>query len=326
MYTPRQSFLPFHQPPGCLIHSTLLHEWTPFVISQVLVSAAGKVRSGIVAVLMCSIIFLVDKGHQIGLTGWSGVLSVLAQYQADHVYNSKATVEAITAIRSGQANYASDRDLPGSSVPVIWFPLLALAAEVSSSNTILGACICLVTCSILLKAHLHKLLGYGFSDSDVLSRAIILLAMVVLYPLTYRIFFYFAYVNMISQSFIMFVRNTTFRILYLFLYQVVFLMFVLMEIIFTAKRYSWDPSPTSTLLTAKWMFAWWSSISSIYLFVENNGYRSTSKVDDKHEPYTLSGWSHRQQGGNKASRYIVEYGSEAVGGESTLGDDTKWSN
>lgn len=297
----------------------------PIGVSQVLVSVAAKVRSGIVALLICSIIFLVDKGHQIGLTGWSGVLSVLAQYQADHVYSSKATVEAITAIRSGQANYASNRDLTGSSVPVVWFPLLALAAEVSGRNIIFGACICFLICSILLKAHLHKLTSYGFSDGDVHSRAVVLLAM-VLYPLVYRISFYFANALTIQQSVMMLVRNTTFKIPYLFLTQVVFFIIGFIEIIVTARRYYWDPSPTSTSLTTKYIFAWWSSMTSIYLFVENNGYRSTSKVGDKHEPYTLSGWSHREQGGNKASRYIVEYGSEAIGGESTRGDYyTKWS-
>lgn len=150
-----------------IIYMILLEE-SSFVISQAFVSGGTKALSGIVASLICSTIFLVDKGRLLGLTGWSGVLSVFARYRAAQAYASIGAASAILALRFGQANYASQRDLSGSLVPVAWFPFLLLPAEVSGSNSIVGGCVVVLTYGILLVVELRRcfMLEIRFSSSN----------------------------------------------------------------------------------------------------------------------------------------------------------------
>lgn len=271
-------------------------------------SEAVKVRSGLVGSLLCATIFLVDKGHQLGLVGWSGVLSILAQYKADQAYASRVATAAILAVRSGEAKYASQRDLTDSSVPKVWFPLLTLAAEISGSNAAWGAVICAVIYTMLLFAHSLKLSSYGLRDLFVAGRVFILAGVAVGNPLYYRICFYNAYTGIVQCGVMMLERNSGFQMPHAYYFYACVFVVNIAEIAITAKMYGWDPSPVSTSIRMRWVLGWLNTMTITYMYGEVNSYESVSKVDEP-TSYTLSGWGHRENGSNEASRYIVEYGS-----------------
>lgn len=259
--------------------------------------------------------------------GWSGVLSILAQYKADQAYSSRGATDAISAVRSGEAKYASARDLTGSSVPTLWFPLLALAAEISGSNAAWGAVICAVIYVILLLAHIRKLSSNGLYNGFVCAKLLILLIVAAFNPLNYRIGFYSAYTGMVLCVVMFLGRNSGCRIPRAHYFYACAFVINIVEFIITAKMYGRDPSPVSTSVRVRWILGWLNTMALTYMYGENNSFESISKVDEP-TPYTLSGWEHRENGSNKASRYIVEYGS----GSQVLSEDdphledfyTKW--
>lgn len=287
-------------------------------------SQAVQVRSGLVGVLVCAVIFLVDKGHRLGLVGWSGVLSILAQYKADHVYASTGASLAIFAVRSGEAKYASARDLAGSSVPTFWFPLLALAADIGGDNTAWGACVCVIICAMLVYAHVIKLGSYGLSAKFWRSTIFSLVFMSAMSPLKYRINFYFSYTGTAELALVILQRHSGFRVPHANIVTVCVVIFAIVESVITAEMYGWDPTPISLSVRLRWMLALFSTMGFMYLMGET----PVKAVVEDPSPYTLSGWDHRGKGSNKASRYIVEYisGSEVSSENDPYLEDfhTKW--
>lgn len=167
-----------------------------------------------------------------------------------------------------------------------------------------------------LRSHLHdaplrpslKLSSYGLRDLFVAGRVFILAGVAVGNPLYYRICFYNAYTGIVQCGVILLERNSGFQMPHAYYFYACVFVVNIAEIAITAKMYGWDPSPVSTSIRMRWVLGWLNTMTITYMYGEVNSYESVSKVDEP-TSYTLSGWGHRENGSNEASRYIVEYGS-----------------
>lgn len=171
---------------------------TRHVAVQVLGASVTSAPSGLVMMLSVATIFMVDIGSKLSLPGWSGVVSVIAQYRADETYSSRVATKAVIAVRSGRANFASVRDLVGSTVPTVWYPLLALAAETSGREAGWGGVVCIAAVLTLLFSHGLKLQGYGFSSAIAHSKQFVMAFWLLFSPLSYRIAFYSAFSTIVA--------------------------------------------------------------------------------------------------------------------------------
>lgn len=273
-------------------------------------STVAMAPTGLVLMLSVATIFMVDKGSRLGLPGWSGVLSVIAQYRADDTYSSSAATEAVLAVRLGRANFASVRDFAASTMPTVWYPLLALGAEVSGRNAAWGGFICAAAVVILLFAHGLKLRGRGVDNQQLCVKGFVMVISVIFTPLTYRLWFYTAFTTSInfmvyrlatgSFSGIPDVRRRSTQVFYGCL-----VVGSLVEISVIASRHGWDPAASSTAIRFRWIVTGLASLCGAY--ASGDSIRGGNVLHDP-KPYTLSGWAHRHDGSNRASRYIVEYG------------------
>jgi len=300
-----------HHTPNVRHLVVVMHQiQPPRPTPQVLGSNVTMAPSGLVLMLSIATVFMVDIGSRLSLPGWSGVLSVIAQYRADDTYSSKVATRAVLAVRSGRANFASVRDLAASTVPTVWYPLLALGAEASGRNAGWGSCICVVAVGSLVYAHGLKLLTYGNTERDKLVKQATIAFTVMFYPLTYRLTFYncitalisWVYVRVVTGSFTGnpgFDRPST-RLFYAF-----FAVGTVVEMSIIGSRYGWDPEVSSTAIRLRWIAA--GVVSLIVSYFTGDGVRGGKHQDP--ERYTLSGWSHVKGDIRFASRYIVDYGS-----------------
>lgn len=265
--------------------------------------------SGLVVMLSVATLFLVDIGSRLSLPGWSGVLSVVAQYRADDTYSSRVATGAVLAVRSGRASFASARDLVASTVPTVWYPLLALGAEATSRSSVpVGGGVCAAAVGILLYSHRLKLLSYGVDGKKLGVRRMLRVAYPVLAsPLAYRLIFYCAYSSLLLLFGYRFMRSAG-------LLSWIALGFIFAaEIWFLGLQFSWDPEVTSTTIRLRWIAAGVVTVLQAYFWGEDN--RGGKLVEPK--PYKLSGWSHVGGGAPYASRYIVEYGDDEGGFHTT---------
>lgn len=267
--------------------------------------------TGLVMMLLVATIFMTDKGSRLGLPGWSGVLSVIAQYRADETYSSMAATKAVLAVRLGRANFASARDFAASTIPTVWYPLLALAAEISGRNAAWGSCICVVAVGALLNAHGLKLQGRGADKYQVYAKGIELALYLAVLPLSYTVIFYSAFTTSIYLI-VNGLMNGSFtsipdiRLKRNQIFWVGIVVGSLVEISIIASRHGWNPAVSTSAIRLRWIVAGLVSTGSTYALGD---YLQGGNVLDDPKPYTLSGWSHMHDGSeNKASRYIVEYG------------------
>lgn len=266
--------------------------------------------SGLVVMLSVATLFLVDIGPRLSLPGWSGVLSVVAQYRAQDAYSSRVAARAVLAVRSGRANFASARDLVASTVPTVWYPLMALGAEAASgSSAPLGGAVCAAAVGILLYAHRLKLLSYGADGTNLGVRGMLLVAVpVLLSPAAYRLLFYCAYSSLLFLVCRRFLRDSS-----PLTWLAVAVIFAA-EVWFLGVDHGLDPGVTSAAARVRWIAAGVATVLQAYFWGEDN--RGGKLVDPR--PYTLSGWSHARGGITAyASRYIVEYGDDEDGFSAT---------
>ena len=301
------------------IHTNTLNLPLP-PATQVLGSTVTMAPTGLVMMLLVATIFMVDKGSRLGLPGWSGVLSVIAQYRADDTYSSMVATNAVLAVRLGRANFASVRDFAASTLPTVWYPLLALAAETSGRNAAWGSCICVVIVGILLIAHGLKLQGRGVHKHQLYAKGCYMALSVAFSPLSYRLMFFTAFTSSSYLIATVLVNGSVssmpdFRRKRNRLLGGIIFVGSLVEIPLIAIHHGWDPAVSTTAVRLRWIVTGLTSTCTAY--VAGDLLRWGNALDDP-KPYTLSGWSHMHGGSNdKASRYVVEYGL----GEGVCTDD-----
>ncbi len=288
--------------------SSILRLWT--CISQVLGSHVIMGPGGLVVMLSIATVFMVDIGPRLGLPGWSGVLSVIAQYRAGDTYSSRVAKRAVLAVRSGRANFASVRDLAASTVPTVWYPLLTLGAEASGENAAWGSCICSAAVGVLLYAHGLKQQTYGFGWLELFVKQYWSAVIIIVSPLTYRLGFYSCYTALVSVLYVRLMTGNSFGNLgweqrSTWLFQVLCLVGFVVEVSVIGSRHGWDPAVGSTAIRLRWIITGLLTMFVSYFMVEGIGGGELKET----KRYTLNGWSHADGGSIKASRYIVEYGN-----------------